>query len=66
MKIKKTIHGEFFATFALIVLIFESCLFMILWVYIIVIKTPVGSISLYLGFYILEVMMKKEKTLFNM
>ena len=76
IKEQKKIHGEFFVTVAVILLIFEAYLFlfltipptslnnfiidffyliifaMVFWSYIIVIKTPAGSIPLYWGFYI--------------
>ena len=76
IKEQKKIHGEFFVTVAVILLLFEAYIFLILtipptslnnliidffyliifimvfWSYIIVIKTPAGSIPLYWGFYI--------------
>ena len=76
IKEQKKIHGEFFVTVAVILLLFEAYLFlfltvppksfnniiidlfyllifiMVFWSYIIVIKTPAGSIPLYWGFYI--------------
>ena len=76
IKEQKKIHGEFFVTVAVILLIFEAYLFlfltippislnnfiidffyliifiMVFWSYIIVIRTPAGSIPLYWGFYI--------------
>ena len=76
IKEQKKIHGEFFVTVAVILLLFEAYLFlfltipptsfnniiidffyvliflMVFWSYVIVIKTPAGSIPLYWGFYI--------------
>ena len=76
IKEQKKIHGEFFVTVAIILLLFEAYLFifltipptsfnniiidffyvliflMVFWSYVIVIKTPAGSIPLYWGFYI--------------
>ena len=76
IKEQKKIHGEFFVTVAVILLLFEGYLFlfltipptsfnnfiidffyllifiMVFWSYIIVIRTPAGSIPLYWGFYI--------------
>ena len=76
MKEQKKIHGEFFVTVAVILLIFEAYVFlfltvppttlnniiidifyliiftMVFWSYVIVIRTPAGSIPLYWGFYI--------------
>jgi len=76
IKEQKKIHGEFFVTIAIILLIFEAYLFlfititpfdlsaliidifylfifaMVIWSYVIVIRTPAGSIPLYWGFYI--------------
>ena len=76
IKEQKKIHGEFFVTVAVILLLFEAYLFlfltipptsfnnliidffyliifiMVFWSYIIVIRTPAGSIPLYWGFYI--------------
>jgi palmitoyltransferase len=76
IKEQKKIHGEFFVTVAVILVLFEAYLFifltipptsfnniiidffyvliflMVFWSYVIVIKTPAGSIPLYWGFYI--------------
>ena len=90
IKEQKKIHGEFFVTIAIILLIFEAYLFlfititpfdlsaliidifylfifaMVIWSYVIVIRTPAGSIPLYWGFYIGDDDEKRKKILSNM